>query len=478
MAESKESPAGPRTVLLGAHLFTSEQLFMRLIERLHVLEREGRPIQVAVIGAGQMGGGVARGVAHLPGMRLAGICDLLVDRAAAAAAQAEVAAEEAGSPDAVRRIVAEGRAAITARAASLIEAPEVIAVVDATGDPEAGARLARGAISHNKALITMNVEADVTVGPLLAHQARSAGTVYTVAAGDEPSVLCEMVDFARAAGLEVVCAGKGKNNRLDRTATAASVAHEADARGMSARMLASFVDGTKTMVELAALANATGLRPDRPGLRGPRADLSDLLRTFIPEADGGILRTRGVVEYAIGNVAPGVFLIVTSPNAAIRRDLAYLKAGDGPYYLLYRPYHLASLEAPLSVARAVLYGEVTMAALGAPLAECVAVAKRDLRAKETLDGIGGETVYGLADSAARAAANNAVPIGISHGARVLRDVERGSVLTEEDVALDGTSTIVDLRRRQDAMAWESRLPRAEQGAATATGAAQGGGTAC
>ncbi|MGH2373624.1 MAG: NAD(P)H-dependent oxidoreductase [bacterium] len=452
---------------------------MRLIERLHALEREGRPIPVAVIGAGQMGSGVARGVAHLPGMRVAGICDLLVDRAAAAAAQAEVAAVEAGSPDAVRRIVAEGRTVITARAASLIEAPEVIAVVDATGDPETGARLALGAISHGKAFITMNVEADVTVGPLLAHQARSAGTVYTVAAGDEPSVLCEMVDFARAAGLEVVCAGKGKNNRLDRTATAASVAPEAAARAMSARMLASFVDGTKTMVELAALANATALHPDRPGLHGPRADLSDVLRTFIPEDDGGILRTRGVVEYAIGDVAPGVFLVVTTSNGAIRRDLAYLKAGDGPYYLLYRPYHLASLEAPLSVARAVIYGEVTMAALGAPLAECVAVAKRDLRAGELLDGIGGESTYGLADTAARAATAGAVPIGVTYGARVRRDVSRGTVLTNDDVALDEASTIVDVRRLQDVMARDGRLQPAGRTAAVAVEAAgQAGGTAC
>lgn len=452
---------------------------MRLIERLHALEREGRPIRVAVIGAGQMGAGVARGIAHLPGMRLAGICDLLVDRAAAAAVTAEVAAEEAGSPNAVRRIVAEGRVAITPRAASLIQAPEVIAVVDATGDPEVGARLALGAISSGKAFITMNVETDVTVGPLLAYQARSAGTVYTVAAGDEPSVLCEMVDFARAAGLEVVCAGKGKNNRLDRTATAASVAPEAAARGMSARMLASFVDGTKTMVEMAALANATGLHPDRAGLHGPRADLSDLLRTFIPEDDGGILRTRGVVDYAVGDVAPGVFLVVTTSNETIRRDLAYLKAGDGPYYLFHRPYHLASLEVPLSIARAVVYGEVTMAALAAPLAECVAVAKRDLRIGDVLDGIGGETMYGLADSSARAGAAHAVPMGAASGARVKRDIPSGTILTEQDVTLDMSSTIAHLRRLQDVMVRDGALPPAGRIAAMAVGAAgHAGETAC
>lgn len=355
----------------------------------------------------------------------------------------------------------------------------MVAVVDATGDPEAGAQLALDAIARNKAFITMNVEADVTVGPLLAHRARSARTVYTVAAGDEPSVLCEMVDFARAAGLEVVCAGKGKNNRLDRAATAASVTPEAAARGMSARMLASFVDGTKTMVEMAALANATGLQPDRAGMHGPRADLSDLLRTFIPEEDGGILRTRGVVDYAIGDVAPGVFLVVTTSNGTIRRDLAYLKSGEGPYYLLHRPYHLASLEVPLSVTRAVIYGEATMAALGAPLAECVAVAKRDLRVGELLDGIGGETVYGLADSAARAGAAYALPIGAASGARVKTDIPRGTILTEQDVTLDEASTIVHLRRQQDRMARDGTLPPAGRIAAMAVGATgHAGETAC
>jgi predicted homoserine dehydrogenase-like protein len=281
--------------------------------------------------------------------------------------------------------------------------------------------------------------------------ARAAGTVYTVAAGDEPAVLCEMVDAARLMGFRVVCAGKGKNNRLDRTATPAAVAGEAASRGMSARMLAAFVDGTKTMVEMAALANAVGLQVDCPGMHGPEADLADLLRTFVPEADGGILRERGAVDYAIGDVAPGVFLIVETDGAPVRRDLEYLKMGPGPYYLLHRPYHLASLEAPQSVIRAILYGEVTMAPQGAPVATCAAVAKRDLAAGEVLDEIGGETTYGMADSTARAAAAGALPIGVVAGARVLRDTSRGAVLTREDLALDETRSVVHLWRLQDAM---------------------------
>lgn len=431
---------------------------MRLLERLRMVEQQGCPIRVAVIGAGQMGSGLARQIAAMPGLRLVGLCDLMVDRALAAAVAAGNAAELAGSFDHAHGLIRDGRVAVTATANWLAASPDVDAVMDATGEPEVGARLAVMACEHRKPFVTMNIEAEVTVGPILAVLAREAGTIYTVAAGDEPSVLTEMVDFARLLDLEIVCAGKGKNNRLDPFATPTSVAAEAQTRGMSARMLAAFVDGTKTMAEMAALANATGLRIDHPGMHGPRADLADLLSVFIPRIDGGILSRRGVVEYAIGDVAPGVFLIVAADSDAARRDIAYLKLGDGPYHLLSRPFHLASLEAPLSVARAVLYGEAMMAAAGPPVAECIAVAKRDLAPGDVLDGIGGATVFGLAVDASDARREGAVPIGLVHGARILRTVARGTRLTDDDVALDETQTIVALRRRQDAWAAQHAVP--------------------
>jgi predicted homoserine dehydrogenase-like protein len=431
---------------------------LRLLERLRLLEQQGRPIRVAVIGAGQMGSGLARQIAAMPGLALAGLCDLMVDRALAAASAPGDAAELAGSRQHTHGLIRAGRIAVTTTADWLVDSPDVDAVMDATGEPEAGARLAGMACEHRKPLVTMNIEAEVTVGPILAVLAREAGTVYTVAAGDEPSVLTEMVDFARLLDLEIVCAGKGKNNRLDPFATPATVAAEAHRRGMSARMLAAFVDGTKTMAEMAALANATGLRIDRPGMHGPRADLADLLRVFIPQIDGGILSRRGVVEYAVGDVAPGVFLIVAADNDAARRDIAYLKLGDGPYHLLSRPFHLASLEAPLSVARAVLYGEATMAAAGPPVAECVAVAKRDLASGDLLDGIGGTTVFGQAVDASEARRERAVPIGLLSAARMRRSVARGAQLTAADVTLDESQTIVALRKRQDAWAAQQAVP--------------------
>lgn len=423
---------------------------MGLLSQLRAREREGRPIRTAVVGAGQMGRGLARQIGRIPGFHLTAVCDVAVDRAVAAAAEAGVRAEVVASAEETRQLLAAGRPVITAQAAWVV-VPSVDAVVETTGEPEVSVRLALACISQRLPFVTMTVEADATVGPLLTWMARTAGSVYTLASGDEPSVLCELVGFARAIGFEVVCAGKGKNNRLDRTATARSVADEAVARGMNPRMLAAFVDGTKTMIEMTALANATGLAPDCPGMHGPEANRAELLRTFVPEADGGILRRRGVVDYAIGDVAPGVFLVVAASGEPTRRDLAYLKMGEGPYYLLDRPYHLASLEAPVSVARAVLSGEVTMAAAGRPQAECVAVAKRDLRAGERIDGIGGETVYGLIETEEQATRSKAVPIGIVQGAHLRRDVPRGTALAYDDLDPDEALTIVHLRRLQDAL---------------------------
>lgn len=421
-----------------------------LLQRLRDLET---PIGVAVIGTGQMGTGVVRTIARLPGFRVIGVCDLDTPRAMGAVSEAGLVVEVA-TGRAAPRVVERGRVVAAADAETLLDLPQVDAVVDATGSPEMGARLALAAIARRKTLVTMNIEAEATVGPFVASVAREAGVTYTVAGGDEPSVLYELVETARLMGLEVICAGKGKNNALDRAATPAVLAEEARRRGMSPRMLTAFVDGTKTMAEMTTLANAAALALDVTGMHGARADLGDLLRLLVPRSGGGLLERTGVVEYTIGNVAPGVFVIAAAPDGAVRRDLAYLKMGEGPYYLLHRPFHLASLEVPRSIARAVLYGEVTMAASGAPRVECVAAAKRDLPVGEALDGIGGETVYGVAEDAARALGGRAVPIGVLDGARMRRPVRRGTILTAADVEVDEGQAIVALRRRQEE--WAAR----------------------
>ncbi len=239
-------------------------------------------------------------------------------------------------------------------------------VIDATGVPEAGADIGMRAIGFGKHLIMMNVECDVCIGPYLNHAAEKAGVLYTLGAGDEPSSTMEIIEFVTAMGHEVVCAGKGKNNPLNFDAVPDDYREEAERRNMNVRMLVEFVDGSKTMVEMAAIANATGLVPDIPGMHGPRATVAELATTLIPRSDGGVLSKTGCVDYSIGKgVSPGIFVIVKAKHPRIHERFADLKMGDGPYYAFHRPYHLTSLEVPLSAARAVLYGRQDMV----PLAE-------------------------------------------------------------------------------------------------------------
>ena len=221
----------------------------------------------------------------------------------------------------------------------------------------------------------LNVETDVTVGPILKHMADSAGVVYTVSAGDEPGAIKELYDFADAMGFEVVAVGKGKNNPLNRDATPDTLRQEAEEKGINPRMLTSFVDATNTMVEMTAVSNALGFIPTKRGLIGPRATLSELPKIFNLKEHGGILDNHRVVDYVIG-IAPGVFAIINSEHPVIQETMAYISMGEGPNYVLYRPYHLVCIETPLSAARAFFYDEPTIAPKGAPISETVAVAKK------------------------------------------------------------------------------------------------------
>src|SRR5690606_2854041 len=215
-----------------------------------------------------------------------------------------------------------------------------------------------------KHLVMMNVEADVTIGAYLKHEADRLGVVYSLGAGDEPSSCMELIEFVSAMGHTVVAAGKGKNNPLNRDAMPADYEEEARRRNMNPRMLVEFVDGSKTMVEMAAIANATGLVPDVPGMHGPAATRDELSSVLCPIADGGILSKKGVVDYTIGaGVAPGVFVVAEMAHDRLRERMNDLKLGPGPYYTFFRPYHLTSLEVPLTCARVVLHGKADMVPL-------------------------------------------------------------------------------------------------------------------
>ena len=251
----------------------------------------------------------------------------------------------------------------------------------------------------------------------------------------------------------VVAAGKGKNNPLDIYSTPESLADKARARNMSARMLCEFVDGSKTMVEMAAVANATGLHPDTRGLHGPLCNRNELLKTFVPVKDGGILASAGAVDYAIGDVNPSVFLIFKTDDARLREGLSQRDMGSGPYYLLLRPYHLCSCEVPLTVARAVFYRESSGHPLHLPVAECFALAKKDLKAGHTMDAIGEFSYRGCVDHAQTARRERLVPLGLVKGTTLKRDVPRDTPITWDMVDIRDESVLLQLRRIQDRTHW-------------------------
>ncbi len=430
---------------------------MNLAAELEHRQRRNVPIRVGLVGVGQMGTGLVAQVSQMQGMDIVAAADIDVPRAVAAFRNSGVAEEDivvlpaGAAPEHASAAVASGKRVVTANATLIPEVVGVEAVVEATGIPSIGALIAFRTILARRHIIMLNVETDATIGYLLKRMADAANVVYTTSAGDEPGAIKELYDFATALGFEIVAVGKGKNNALDRSATPEQLAEQAKKQDMSPKMLASFVDGTKTMVEMTAVANATGFAPDISGMHGPRATPDTLAQIFCPKEDGGVLSQRRVVDYAVGDIAPGVFLIFTTNQPAVVKDLKYLRLGPGPYWALYRPYHLANIETPLSVAQAVIYNQATLAPQGPPVAETTTVAKRDLFPGDVLDGLGGTMVYGSIERADVAREAAMLPLGISVGAQVRRPVARGQTLTYDDVVLDERSFIVHARRMQDLM---------------------------
>jgi predicted homoserine dehydrogenase-like protein len=419
-------------------------------QRLAARAAEGRPIRVALLGAGQMGTEIVTQIGEMKGMEVSVVVDVDQRRAEAGYGsmrhRPRVVFTNSGR-EAEAALASGSRVASSDYRVATSLAP-VEVVVDATGSAEMGALVTLEAIAHRKHIVMMNVECDVTIGPMLRRLARQAGVVYSLAAGDEPAAILELIRFATAVGFPIVAGGKGKNNPLDIYATPAALADKARSRAMSARMLCEFVDGSKTAVEMAAVSNATGLLPDVRGMHGARSTVAELTRVFVPRADGGVLSRKGVVDYAIG-VHPGVFVIIEADLPRIREGLVQRDMGDGPYYLLFRPFHLCSLEVPITVAVAALYGESSGHPGPALVSECLAVAKRDIRAGETLDGIG-ETCYrGSIDSAVAAASERLLPLGIARGCVARRDIRRDAVIGYDDVDVVQDSALLDLRRLQD-----------------------------
>jgi len=428
-----------------------------LNHKLEALEKSGTPIQVGIVGAGQMGRGMVAQMLSMQGMRPAVLVDVVVEKAKDAYRNAGLTEGqdfvEAKTVEEGDRLLAVGKFVVTANSELATHCKAIRCTVDATGIPEVGAQVAVGAIQNKKHIVMLNVETDVCIGHILYKMATDAGVVYTGSAGDEPGAVMELYDFAKALGFDVRVIGKGKNNAIDYDCTPDTVAEEAQRRGIAPKMLCAFKDGTKTMVEMTAMANATGFLPDVMGAHGAKSDVKGLpdILSLKSEGRGGILNNYGVVEYVDG-VAPGVFLIFSTEQPDILHELTYLSMGEGPNFCLYRPYHLCSLETPISVARACIYGEPTIIPWKGPVAETATIAKIDLRAGDLLDGIGGYTIRGTFISSAEAREKNALPMGlVDENTRMVRDVKKGALITYDDVTLDENTRMYQLRRQQDAM---------------------------
>ncbi len=426
---------------------------MELVSKLRKRSSEGNPIRIGIVGCGQMGSGLAHAINNIDGMVVAAIADLDVERGIKTYSEmgrdaADIVVEE--KPDAAEDAIRAGKAVVTPDALQMPRLDGLEAIVEVTGVPDVGARVAYDAIMNRKPVVMMNVETDITIGLYLNDLARRSGTVYTVASGDEPGVCKMLYEQAVLMGFEVVALGKGKNNVIDLAATPESCAEEAASKDMNPKMLAAFKDGTNTMVEMAAVSNSTGLIPDVPGMHGPKVEVDDLVNTFIPVEDGGILSRAGAVDYSTGAIAPGVFAIVRSYDKRIRKEMKFITLALGPSDLHLRPYHLCDLETPQSVAEAVLLGEVTATA-EAMHSEVVCTAKRDISPGQRLDGIGGPDWYGKIMTYPDARALRAVPIGVGANALARNPIKQGSIITEDDATIDESTFVCRVRRMQDAL---------------------------
>jgi predicted homoserine dehydrogenase-like protein len=414
---------------------------------------DNKPLRVALIGAGKFGSMFLSQARRTPGLHLTAVIDLAPQRARDSLARVGWLAEQyaASSLAAAHK---SGATFVTDDASAAIASDAVEIVIDATGNPAAGIRHALACCAHGKHIVMVNVEADALAGPLLARRARQAGIVYSLAYGDQPALICEMVDWARAAGFEVVAAGKGTKylpayheSTPDTVWGHYGFAPEMVAKGdFNAQMFNSFLDGTKSAIEMAAVSNATGLTPASGGLAFPPCGVDDLPRVLRPRSEGGELRHRGQVEVVSSlerdgkpvfrDLRWGVYVTFAADSDYVRRcfnEYGLVTDGSGNYAALYKPYHLIGLELGISVASVGLRREATGCATGFR-GDAVAIAKRDLKTGEMLDGEGGYTVYGKLMPARDSIACSGLPIGLAHGVKLQHPVARGSTVTWRDIA--------------------------------------------
>ena len=441
---------------------------MNLYALLQARAAEGRPVRVGLIGAGKFGSMFLAQARTTPGLQVMAVADLDPQRARGALAATGWPPESAtaASFDEARE---SGGTHLTDDSLALIAADGLEVVIDATGHPAAGLAHARACVREGKHIVMVNVEADVLAGPLLAAEAQAAGLVYSLAYGDQPAMICEMVDWARASGFPVVAAGKGtkylpsyhQSTPDDVWGHFGITEARARAGGMNPQMFNSFIDGTKSGIEMAAVANATGLTPAPSGLAFPPAGMDQLAQVLCPREAGGQLHHKGQVEVVSSlerdgspverDLRWGVYVAFEAPSDYTARcfsEYGLITDPSGRYTAMYKPWHLIGLELGISVLSAALRGEAT----GAPTGfrgDAVAVAKRDLAVGEVLDGEGGYTVWGRLMPAADSLARGGLPIGLAHKLPIVRPVAEGTSLTWDDVKLDESDAALTTRREME-----------------------------
>jgi predicted homoserine dehydrogenase-like protein len=440
-------------------------LHAKLLER----EAAGRPVKVGIIGAGKFGTMFLSQARLTRGMHVVGIADLDVARARS---QLDIANWPAEAYTATSLADAHKKRAtfVTDNAGALIADLQIEVIVESTGVPGAGIQHCLQAIANGKHIVMVNVEADAVAGPLLARRAKAAGVVYSLAWGDQPALICEHVDWARAAGFKVICAGKGtryephyhKSNPNNVWDILDKYLNISDRKSINPKMFNSFVDGTKSGIEMTAVCNATGLVPQSDGLHFPPATRFELADVCKPRSDGGTLEKAGVTEvtssvYRDGRDVPhhlalGTYVVFEGETDYARRcfkEYAMLPDKGGKYAALYRPIHMIGLELGISVASCALRHEPTGAPTGFR-SDVVATAKRDLKRGELLDGEGGFCVWGKQTPAEVSLRDELLPLGLAHNVKLKRDIAEGGALKWADVAYDANDAAVKVRREMEA----------------------------
>jgi predicted homoserine dehydrogenase-like protein len=469
MAMANAALLQPKTALQSkAAVWPGERRNMNLSTLLHARAATGRPVRIGLIGAGKFGSMVLAQARQIKGLHVVGVADLDTTKARAALARVgwpeeQYAAQTLG--DAAR----SGMTAVVGDARALADCEEIECIIEATGHPIAGVRHALAAIEGGKHVIMVNVEADVLCGPLLAERARAKGLVYSMAYGDQPALICELVDWVRSCGFELTSAGKGMNfEPRYRYSTPDTVwgffgwsEEEVKKGDFNPKMYNSFTDGTKAAIEMAAVANGTGLDCPDNGLAFPPTGLNDLAGVFKPVADGGRLARSGLVDIAasqepdgrevFNNIRYGVFVTFKAHNEYARdcfRQYGLLTDKSGWYGSMWRPFHMIGLETSVSVLSAVLRGEPTGSSKEFR-GDAVATAKRDLKAGEMLDGEGGYAVWANAIPATKSLAVGALPIGLAHNVKLKRAVAKDQIVSADDVIMENDLDVVALRRQME-----------------------------